>query len=82
MRLASFNRIICNKNIQPEKFEGMLPHADDCPSPAPKLAGDAAVAGYVVLAFAVAEMPTAIDQILPAARSRVKNSEGSMIGMP
>ena len=34
-------------------MEGMLPDADDFPSPAPKLAGDVAVAGHVGLAFAV-----------------------------
>ena len=33
----------------------MLPDADDFPSPAPELAGDAAVAGHVGLAFAVPE---------------------------
>ena len=33
----------------------MLPDADDFPSPAPKLAGDVAVAGHVGLAFAVPE---------------------------
>ena len=32
-----------------------LPDADDFPSPAPELAGDVAVAGYVGLAFAVPE---------------------------
>ena len=36
-------------------FEGMLPDADDFPSPAPKLAGDVAIAGYVGLAFAIPE---------------------------
>ena len=36
-------------------FEGMLPDADDFPSPAPKLAGDVAVAGHVGLAFPVPE---------------------------
>jgi len=33
-----------------------LPDADDYPSPAPELAGDAAVAGHVGLAFAVPEL--------------------------
>ena len=34
----------------------MLPDADDFPSPAPKLAGDVAVAGHVGLAFADQEV--------------------------
>ena len=38
-----------------EFLEGMLPDADDFPAPAPEPAGDAAVAGYVGLAFAVPE---------------------------
>ena len=36
-------------------LQRMLPDADDFPSPAPELAGDAAVVGYVGLAFAVPE---------------------------
>ena len=36
-------------------LESVLPGADDFPSPAPELAGDAAVAGHVGLAFAVPE---------------------------
>jgi hypothetical protein len=36
-------------------LEGMWPDADDFPSPAPELAGDAAVAGHVVFALAVPE---------------------------
>ena len=36
-------------------LESVLPGADDFPSPAPELAGDATVAGYVGLAFAVPE---------------------------
>ena len=36
-------------------MESVLPDADDFPSPAPEPAGDAAVVGYVGLAFAVPE---------------------------
>ena len=36
-------------------LKGVLPDADDFPSPAPKMAGYAAVAGHVGLAFAVPE---------------------------
>ena len=38
-------------------LEGMLQEADDFPSPAPELAGDAAVAGHVVFALFVPELP-------------------------
>ena len=34
-------------------LEGMLPDADDFPSPAPELASNASIAGHVGLAFAV-----------------------------
>jgi len=34
-------------------LEGVLPDADDFPSPAPELAGDTAIARHVFLAFAV-----------------------------
>ncbi len=38
-------------------MEGVLPDADDFPAPAPEWAGDALVAGDVVFAFAVTELP-------------------------
>ena len=47
--------LIRETQIPRDFFEGMLPDADDFPSPAPKLAGDVAVAGHVGLAFAVPE---------------------------
>ena len=47
--------MIRETQIPRDFFEGMLPDADDFPSPAPELAGDAAVVGYVGLAFAVPE---------------------------
>ena len=34
----------------------MLPNADDFPSPAPELAGNALIAGHVGLAFTVPEL--------------------------
>ena len=36
-------------------LEGMLPDANDFPSPAPELAGDSLIAGHVGLAFAAPE---------------------------
>jgi hypothetical protein len=48
-----------------------LPDADDFPSPTPELAGDAQ-----------RKMSSAVDQIRPASRSRLRNSDGSIIGMP
>ena len=37
--------------------EGVLPDADDFPSPAAELAGDAFIAGHVVFALFVPELP-------------------------
>jgi hypothetical protein len=52
-------------------LEGVWPDADDAPSSTPELAGDAQK-----------KMSSAVDQIRPASRSRVRNSDGSIIGMP